>query len=566
MKPLELTYDLSRCYLHDRQGTLPLDVYHKVHGFLRARDISRLATCCDLSAPAKIGAEGWRTLMQVEAFFKKNVAFSDDETCRQAAMSSFYRGERICRITNRRLDYYFAKRERIAPDLDKWLSKMEKEISACLGDHSIFLDELPRLVRVTSGATLTKSRREALPPLRVSKRPYCSPGAAGLLKELVRYYGYEGLKCRQTLANRVEFVPKNWKTARTIACEPEGNVFLQLAFDKYIKRRLMFKFGLNLKSQFRNQELAHQGSIDGSVATIDLSMASDTLAFNTVAWMLPHPWFQLLNRVRSPRSRGEIEVNYAKFSSMGNGATFSLETLVFAAAAKAVGSRLVCVYGDDIVIETELVSDLLRLLRFLGFVINTEKSHVAGPFRESCGANWYNGHDVTPVYLRDIDDRKAVVSHMVNSLAAIAEPDGKLWKRLLRLVSEESLPFVPYDGITTSGVWIDVQSAKERKLIRMRRNWNYYRKVYVSTSSGRKFQDYRSLFLWLLRAQERGWRPGSLVDLGLGWELRTAIESSRYTISSHRYRRKWVYWREPAAGAPAHLYRWADDLLRRKAK
>jgi hypothetical protein len=60
---------------------------------------------------------------------------------------------------------------------------------------------------------------------------------------------------------------------------------------------------------------------------------------------------------------------------MGNGYTFTIETLVFAAICKSIGSRQFSVYGDDIIIETELYEPLVEMLSYLGFEVNKEKSH-----------------------------------------------------------------------------------------------------------------------------------------------------------------------------------------------
>lgn len=571
MDPQDLTYDICRCYITDLpNGTLPDDILKKLSGWIRSRSIDHLATCTTLSGPALSTLDQYSTLMQIEAFFKKNKSFSDDQRCRSAALLSFERGERICRIANRRLDYYYLQQDRLDPDLKEQVSRMERILDSILGEYGTFLEKLPRLVRVTSGATATKSRRKSLPHLRVSKMPYAAPNAAPYLQALSRYFGYGRIRIRETLANRLEFVPKNWKTYRSIACEPEGNVFLQLAFDTYVKGRLR-RVGIDLSDQSKNQQLAKEGSLDGRLATIDLSMASDTLAFNAVAWLFPKSWFDYLNAVRSPRSRGEASVQYAKFSSMGNGCTFALETLVFYAACRALGSKECSVYGDDIIIESSLVVPLVRLLRFFGFSVNTDKSHFTGPFRESCGANWFQGTDITPVYLRDIDRRKAMMCHLVNTLAGIARPGGTLVDLLLKITFQNGLPFVPFNENTTSGVWVNSPTSRRLKLIRSK-NWITKFRSYVPVATRGRTSDSRSLFLWYLDTLEKGrplYVPRGIVPLEK-WYLKEYRNSSepysfvcrtRYTSSSHRFRRKWVHWHSPVVGAPDHLDWWSEALV-----
>jgi hypothetical protein len=51
----------------------------------------------------------------------------------------------------------------------------------------------------------------------------------------------------------------------------------------------------------------------------------------------------------------------------------------------------------------------MELLRYFGFSTNKEKSFVVGPFRESCGTDWYAGADVRP----------CVVDKKIDSLSAL---------------------------------------------------------------------------------------------------------------------------------------------------
>jgi hypothetical protein len=93
-----------------------------------------------------------------------------------------------------------------------------------------------------------------------------------------------------------------------------------------------------------------------------------------------------------------------KFSSMGNGFTFELETLIFAALAAAVsdltlGENLF-VYGDDIIVPTHASSNVLAVLRTFGFTPNTKKTFTSGSFRESCGGDYFLGYDVRSVFLK----------------------------------------------------------------------------------------------------------------------------------------------------------------------
>lgn len=564
MKAQKLAYDVCRHYLSDLPSEFPPALKATILGYIRSRNLAGLSSVGDLFDSQSHQVEVKRSLLQIEAFFKKNAAFTDEKVALEAAQRSFLKAEKLCRITNRRLDWYYVRRDRLDPDLDFTITKMERWISKVLGPFDTFLGELPKYVRVTDGATSTRRRADSQAYRKIRRSYSCPSGSIPYIEATARYFSLPVPRCKVSPVNRVEAVPKNWKTHRTIACEPDGALPFQLAFDTYAKLRLRRKTPIDLSDQFRNQELARQGSIGNHLATIDMSMASDTVAYNTVAWLFPEPWFQYLCAHRSRYYKGSFGIGkYAKFSSMGNGATFTIETLVFAAACAALGSKESIVYGDDIIIETDLVPSLLKVLKFFGFVINQDKSHVDGPYRESCGTHWFNGTLVTPFFIRDEYRTKPGLCHMANGLAAVACPGGNLWKFLLTLISEKNLPLVPFNMNSMSGVWIDPHSAYEAKVLRCSRltkgklqrfNWIPRFKSFVDKSLSTLICDSRTLILWY-HDSFRIIDPGKMSE-----RVR-----SRISASSHKYVRKWVSWRPPAGQMPVHLYWWSELLTRREA-
>lgn len=222
----------------------------------------------------------------------------------------------------------------------------------------------------------------------------------------------EGGVCYSILdANKVTTVPKNYKTDRPIAIEPQWNMFFQKGIGGLLRSRLR-SVAVDLNDQSVNRDRAMLGSKNGSLATIDLSNASDTVSRWLVHELLPADWVAAMERCRSPYSvlpSGE-RILLRKFSSMGNGFTFELESLIFWAISSAVvqfvrkDSKLkdhrVSVYGDDIIVPVDCYDPVCEALIALGFTPNREKSYAAGPFRESCGMHAFNGHDVTPFYIR----------------------------------------------------------------------------------------------------------------------------------------------------------------------
>jgi hypothetical protein len=383
--------------------------------------------------------------------------------------------------------------------------------------------------------------------------------------------GFAKPKFNLVVANRVEFVPKNWKTHRTIAMEPEGNLPFQLSFDSWCKERLR-SHGIDLRNQSLNQDLARQGSMDGSLATVDLSAASDTVSLNTVAFLLPEDWFQFLTDIRTPGYRigreGELR-QYHKFSSMGNGTTFALETLIFASACYAVGSKSFTAYGDDIIIETGLYSRLVQVLELFGFSTNEDKSFHAGPFRESCGYDTWEGVNITPFYLRGTPSNQAGWCHLVNGLMSIGGPDGPLWLSAKKLVRERKLPLVPCNPDSMTGVWIDAQTARRMRMLKEwkaennQQTWisRFRGYVAVGTDTQSISTDRRGLILWYV---DRLSADASCRLLSFDDKTQSDLKTDHLGAPLVRskvqrrtsYKRKWLAY-HPVGRAPAGLYAWS---------
>lgn len=214
--------------------------------------------------------------------------------------------------------------------------------------------------------------------------------------------------CRLVDYNIIEFVPKTADTHRSIAVEPLGNGFIQKGID-VDWRDCLRRVGLDLSDQTPNQRMAWEGSFNGEddFVTIDVKDSSNSMSLMLVKSRLPPDWFMLMDRVRSPSYRlpsGEVR-RYEMFVSMGNGFCFPLQTLLFASMVHACSPQAVPgkdfrVYGDDIVVRKGIARDVLDLLRVCGFRPNLKKTKMDGFFRESCGANWYKGEDVTPMTLK----------------------------------------------------------------------------------------------------------------------------------------------------------------------
>jgi hypothetical protein len=137
------------------------------------------------------------------------------------------------------------------------------------------------------------------------------------------------------------------------------------------------------------------------------------------------------------------EFSLEKFSSMGNAYTFSLQTLIFSAVVRAVlrvrgweGSRW-RVYGDDIIVPYRIYEDVVASLQLLGFKVNEAKSYSGDAFRESCGADYLNGTNVRPFYIKEPIEGVAdlfKVLNLVQEFAARSPIPVRCYEGLYRLL------------------------------------------------------------------------------------------------------------------------------------
>jgi hypothetical protein len=309
------------------------------------------------------------------------------------AIQSFHEAELRCRETNERIRSQLPASSR---GVEGVLLLARRKIVDILGPF-----RLPRILEHCSwsgGATASIKEAEANVVRKMDENPIsvtrgalpylraimeADPAwASGICKaQVLGRYSLLDLNFKVQEWNRVTTVPKDATKDRTIAAEPTGNVFLQLGVGRYIRQRLKKHAGINLDSQVSNQMAAYSGSRTGRLATIDLKSASDTVSKQLVFELLPYEWSDLLDQLRC--REGMIDgslLRYEKFSSMGNGFTFELESLIFYAIAWACAQQLglrgpTLVYGDDIITETQAVPLLIESLAWCGFEVNTKKTH-----------------------------------------------------------------------------------------------------------------------------------------------------------------------------------------------
>lgn len=221
--------------------------------------------------------------------------------------------------------------------------------------------------------------------------------------------------------NKIGFVNKTVLTKRVIAVEPLLNNFLQKGVDLYMRSRLLLN-GIDLSDQSKNQRLAALGSKNwlqnDPWVTIDLTNASGSLVTELVKKLSTLEWFEFLDSLRCSGYELDGErSDYEGFVSMGNGFCFPLESLIFASICHAAGCDDFSVYGDDIIVRRSRALYVIELLKYCGFQTNVSKTFLTGPFRESCGGDYFDGEDVRPF----VSDRR-----LVNSADLMSAHNGTL--------------------------------------------------------------------------------------------------------------------------------------------
>lgn len=370
------------------------------------------------------------------------------------AIETFYRAEALCRSTNDVFSSYCSGETLPTADFANILLRARRIIkniigkkpsweklrpkfgpgatSACVGESVTIADKLIAFPECTIDALPLVRGLQKLSPawfhLLAELHPDAFKEVTGFTDDFGDYH-ITSAKCCPLIVpgNKFRTVDKTAKTKRGICIEPHTNSIFQLALGTELTR-LLDKAGLpKAVLQQVHRRLAREFSLTGEYATIDLSMASDTIAYYLVKYLLPEKWFEVLAMFRSDRTLIEGSwVPLEKFSSMGNGYTFELETLIFYALARAtadeVGLEQTCVssYGDDLIIHRDVVKKFYEVLTHCGFIVNEDKSFCNEGFNESCGGDFFKGHDVRPYFLTESPNDPVTWLTVVNGIRRMA--------------------------------------------------------------------------------------------------------------------------------------------------
>jgi len=254
--------------------------------------------------------------------------------------------------------------------------------------------------------------------------------------------------------NHLLIVPKDYKTGRTICVESVWRTTMGYCMAEPMTRRLnrldtysslhartrnengdweyLPVGGAYYNYQRGNQLMALLGSrhsqVDINVATMDCSMASDSVTQKVCQDILPYNIYQWGEKCRSPY----IDIGTGKklreaitWMTMGHPMTYPVESVIFFCAAVLATCitrhidvdmlkpknklldlpwsdpyfTVIQTVGDDVTLASDCVEAFTFILQTLGFIVNSDKSYWGSAnYRESCGKEYYCGTDVTGLY------------------------------------------------------------------------------------------------------------------------------------------------------------------------
>lgn len=275
--------------------------------------------------------------------------------------------------------------------------------------------------------------------------------------------------------DRFCLVDKDLFKPRAMCPQPTGNMAVQLGLADILERRFYRFSGIKLcETDAIHKELV--SSCYDLFGTIDLSDASDSISLKLIEMLFPTEWYRLIRSITCRQTRvGEKWYPNLKAFAQGCGITFILESIIFYAVTYVTVKRcaiqadirpLISVYGDDIIVPIHYHQEVVKALELFSFKVNREKSFgLTSPFKESCGSDTFNGHDVRPIFFKEYDLRYPslliltnTVSKVIDRITYINDPRARrIWYRLVKLFEITGIRphFVPMSCGDSEGVKVD---------------------------------------------------------------------------------------------------------------
>lgn len=353
--------------------------------------------------------------------------------------------------------------------------------------------------------------------------------------------------------SRGSSVYKNSQKRRFINVECFLNVVLQKVAGWSLRQCLKTnaKCDLDLGQDLHKALISQPGW-----STVDWSNASDSILTWLVQQLLAKNKrvYKILDRTRSqfvlidtpfvnPEGKSDHLKLYHhphKFSSMGNGFTFELLTLVNLAIVRVLDPDAT-VYGDDVILRSVYANDFITHMTAVGFVPNLKKSFINKPFRESCGGFFLDGYG----YIRSYDFKwnfniaDCIIT--CNKLGRIIRENPDWEHRLKQRIvetHEEVMRLIPaaLSGPLTSSsdlpVWAEKKGYRRAHMSNpfCKKKWEAYSTVATEMAEMLKFTE----------LEEKGYNPGSFVVIMVP-ELRKKVKIHPQRANVHSARLIYSY-------------------------
>lgn len=292
---------------------------------------------------------------------------------------------------------------------------------------------------------------------------------------------YRALAREASPTARLLTVPKDSRGPRVISCEPKELMYLQQGaaahLVSFLEKHPWTKGHVNFDDQSINANLALEASASKAWDTIDLSDASDRVSVELIKFLFPRGISEKWLALRSTATQfpdGTV-VGLQKFAPMGSALCFPVESVVFWLLAVAsvweqtgnlrLAMSSVYVYGDDIIVASGYTTLVMESLESCFLKVNKTKSFLgAHPFRESCGIEAINGHDVTPLRVKKLPPRRPGDGTAIVAWTKYAENTQYIMPRRssyqLKVVESlvGAIPRVPFEQpflclVTQDGHW-----------------------------------------------------------------------------------------------------------------
>lgn len=369
-------------------------------------------------------ADTLRRMLQLCMYMKKLVLPADSNMVRKATRGFLERNEKVG-----------AK----CAEVVAAMRNIASELHSTLSFPSVLSSLLCHPPRHTSGAVANKAAMlVGGDPVKhwTYRRSAESHGCSDIMSEWKDYYAVlPGEEAATLTPNRVmEYacVPKTATKVRVIGLVEADITYERVSLDAAMRDYLKYTTkSVEFRDQTINQKLALKGSLDGSWATIDSSAASDSVSTELVEQVLGG--FELFDSLLATRcTQVRISKDFWKeettrrlniYSGMGDINCFAMLSFMMYLSSTAgimlelgvdprtainIAAGALRIYGDDVVVRREYLSGALRGMGGAGFVVNTSKSCTRVPRaglrhgirRESCGVDYVDGNDITPLYLR----------------------------------------------------------------------------------------------------------------------------------------------------------------------